>query len=46
MTRPPRCAALVPRAYVCAIEDRVVTTDDLVNVRNALTPRNAELPNR
>jgi hypothetical protein len=28
------------------LKDRVVTTDDLVNVRNAPTQRNLELPNR
>lgn len=28
------------------LQDRVVTTDDFVNVRNALTQRNLELPNR
>ena len=27
-------------------KDRIVTTDDLVNIRNALTQRNLELPNR
>ena len=39
----PRCQLLLPNAETA---ERTVTESDLVNVRNALTQRTLELPNR